>query len=1061
MKNKAFLSCLPLLFAFLCLPFAGNTTIVPLNCTTDTIGNIGIQGERDTFSMNIVAGERFIVRMAETSGSGLYPNIELYAPDGTKLAEHEGSTLARLDVTGAPQTGTYLLVAMDGFGTGTGGYGLSLQILKPSCTQNTITCTGELSNESLNSVAAMKAYQFTASAGERIIVRMADAPGSGLYPNIELYAPNGTKLAEHEGSTLARLDVANAPEAGTYILVAMDGFGTGTGGYGLSLQILSTACTQNTIACTGELSNESLNSVAAMNAYQFTASAGERIIVRMAETPGSGLYPNIELYAPNGSKLAEHEGSTLARLDVTNAPETGTYILVAMDGFGTGIGGYGLSLQILEPACTQNTIACTGELSNESLNSVAAMNAYQFTASVGEQIIVRMADAPGSGLYPNIELYAPNGSKLAEHEGSTLARLDVANAPETGTYILVAMDGFGTGIGGYGLSLQILSASCTQNTIACTGDLSNESLNSVAAMNAYQFNASVGEQIIVRMAETPGSGLYPNIELYAPNGSKLAEHEGSTLARLDVAGAPQTGTYILVAMDGFGTGTGGYGLSLQILKSACTQNPIACTGDLNNESLNSVAAMNAYQFTASAGERIIVRMADAPGSSLYPNIELYAPNGSKLAEHEGSTLARLDVAGAPQTGTYILVAMDGFGTGTGGYGLSLQVLDEACAAVIPECPYSTNTSLSAPGEMDAFIFTASSGNDIVITMSDQGSNVYPVIQVFDPTGLLIGDVSNSTTATATLQNLTINGNYFIVVYDYFGTGIGNYTLSVDGCTDDPDLLCVAPPVVWQNAPASVCAGSSITLSLANTDANFDFQLYQNGTLTGAPVSGSGGNLSFGQVTILENSTFTATATLKTDPACIFDLSPSIKVDVGGLTINYDAKDETAFNNDGSIIFCIAGGAAPFTLEHEPQSGILTEIPKPDSCVASYEWMALRAGYYQLTVRDASGCSQTQVVKVDNPEKRRIGFPEKPLLTPNGDGKNDELAFDGLLFFTDDSELTVFNRYGSVVYQSKPYLNNWDAKYDGNPVPADTYFYTLRLFGQEGEVLYTGFVTVVY
>jgi len=46
-----------------------------------------------------------------------------------------------------------------------------------------------------------------------------------------------------------------------------------------------------------------------------------------------------------------------------------------------------------------------------------------------------------------------------------------------------------------------------------------------------------------------------------------------------------------------------------------------------------------------------------------------------------------------------------------------------------------------------------------------------------------------------------------------------------------------------------------------------------------------------------------------------------------------------------------------------------------------------------------------------------------VITPNGDGKNDLFHVEGIENFT-ASELVVLNRWGSEVYRSAPYLNNW-------------------------------------
>ncbi len=85
------------------------------------------------------------------------------------------------------------------------------------------------------------------------------------------------------------------------------------------------------------------------------------------------------------------------------------------------------------------------------------------------------------------------------------------------------------------------------------------------------------------------------------------------------------------------------------------------------------------------------------------------------------------------------------------------------------------------------------------------------------------------------------------------------------------------------------------------------------------------------------------------------------------------------------------------------------------------------------------------------------------ITPNGDGVNDELVFDELLNNDGnypDNEFIVFNRWGDIVYQVKPYLNNWNGKSNkGDELPHATYYYILRLNISDGKIL-KGDVTIL-
>lgn len=91
------------------------------------------------------------------------------------------------------------------------------------------------------------------------------------------------------------------------------------------------------------------------------------------------------------------------------------------------------------------------------------------------------------------------------------------------------------------------------------------------------------------------------------------------------------------------------------------------------------------------------------------------------------------------------------------------------------------------------------------------------------------------------------------------------------------------------------------------------------------------------------------------------------------------------------------------------------------------------------------------------DKKEISGLRIPnVFTPNGDGKNDTFFIEHLESF-ESNEVTIINRWGSTVYQSSHYLNDWTA-----PGLADgTYFYVVKV--RNGTATwqdYKGYVTVV-
>ncbi len=72
-----------------------------------------------------------------------------------------------------------------------------------------------------------------------------------------------------------------------------------------------------------------------------------------------------------------------------------------------------------------------------------------------------------------------------------------------------------------------------------------------------------------------------------------------------------------------------------------------------------------------------------------------------------------------------------------------------------------------------------------------------------------------------------------------------------------------------------------------------------------------------------------------------------------------------------------------------------------------------------------------------------------IISPNGDNLNDFLQFDEISEYT-NNKLTIYNRWGNIVYQTENYFNNWDGTSNGratinkeDKLPEATYFYYLE------------------
>lgn len=117
---------------------------------------------------------------------------------------------------------------------------------------------------------------------------------------------------------------------------------------------------------------------------------------------------------------------------------------------------------------------------------------------------------------------------------------------------------------------------------------------------------------------------------------------------------------------------------------------------------------------------------------------------------------------------------------------------------------------------------------------------------------------------------------------------------------------------------------------------------------------------------------------------------------------------------------------------------------------TYDWgmgigpllWAIPTGTYPLTVTDEYGCEVTDTFTIDCAEDIPIGINQ--LLTPNGDGKNDVWILEDLYLYPNHS-VKVFNRWGELVYEAAPYLNDWAGTWetgsgDGSVLPSASYYY---------------------
>lgn len=96
------------------------------------------------------------------------------------------------------------------------------------------------------------------------------------------------------------------------------------------------------------------------------------------------------------------------------------------------------------------------------------------------------------------------------------------------------------------------------------------------------------------------------------------------------------------------------------------------------------------------------------------------------------------------------------------------------------------------------------------------------------------------------------------------------------------------------------------------------------------------------------------------------------------------------------------------------------------------------GFVIADATDVNGCTEVDTIHL----QIDLSPVEGPnYITPNGDGMNDVLVFNGLELF-EFKELIIFNRWGQVLEHIELYDNQWNATINDTELPDGVYYYVL-------------------
>ena len=322
-----------------------------------------------------------------------------------------------------------------------------------------------------------------------------------------------------------------------------------------------------------------------------------------------------------------------------------------------------------------------------------------------------------------------------------------------------------------------------------------------------------------------------------------------------------------------------------------------------------------------------------------------------------------------------------------------------------------------------------------------------------------GAISYQWTIPAGATIVSGQGDTLIVVN--FGSAIsGNISVqSFNGCnygTLSSSLTLVtgttAPPVLTFSVlpTGPICPGTSVTFTAttpAGPGAAYNFKVngntVQNNSSNTYTTSGitngdkvcciltTGSSACACSFTVLSD-----TITMIVYPKPVITFNPSTPVITSGNAVQLNA---IVSGNISTYLWTPATGLS--------NTGISNPVASP-----------VNTTLYQLKVTDVNNCIADNSLTVTVLQDCSLLIPNA--FTPNGDGINDNwvIARGNCIM---ELQVSVYNRYGSLVYYSKNYQSDWGGTFKSKQLPDGTYYYVAKAVKNNVDFgVYRGDLTIL-
>jgi gliding motility-associated-like protein len=322
----------------------------------------------------------------------------------------------------------------------------------------------------------------------------------------------------------------------------------------------------------------------------------------------------------------------------------------------------------------------------------------------------------------------------------------------------------------------------------------------------------------------------------------------------------------------------------------------------------------------------------------------------------------------------------------------------------------------------------------------------PITATTSASNILCPNNTSIVTATASggfpgyTYTWTLNGNTVSTAATFTTLPLNQNTTFVltvtDACASTPLQQNVTVNVV-PYTPITLSLGPDLTIPCPNTATALN-PTFSNGSRPYTFVWSAGATPNLSDSVAVVQPAVTSTYFLIMTDACQQNpVVDSINVNVAtfnALTAVASPDTTVCPSNPVTLSVIADGGAGTYSYLWED---LVTLLPFVGNSLVSISPIINNSVTYRITVTDI--CGNTAFDEVEIPLRNDCDVIVPNIITPNGDGENQFLVFENLELFP-QPKLEVFNRWGTRVFQSDNYQNNW-APTDLNP---GVYFFTLEL-----------------